>query len=101
MVVEGAGQDGLWEDLASRAGGIGFLQKLRPRIGVFAANSAEAREKWIAEPGIDAWIIWGIWQTANPAIAEQVSIQPDIVLYRPMAAANAHIMDPKDRMSAV
>lgn len=95
MVVEGAGQNGLWEDLASRAGGIGFLRKLRPRIGVFAANSAEAREKWIAEPGIDAWIIWGIWQTANPAIADQVSIEREIVLYRPMAVATTTSSDQK------
>lgn len=95
MVVEGAGQNGLWEDLASRAGGIGFLQKLRPRIGVFAANSAEARAKWLAEPGIDAWIIWNIWQNANPAIADQVAIEPDIAIFRPMAVATTVSSDRK------
>ncbi len=95
MVVEGAGQDGLWEDLASRAGGIEFLQKLRPQIDVFARNSAEAREKWIAAPDIDAWIIWGIWQNANPTIADQVAIEPDIVLYRPMAVATTVSSDRK------
>ncbi len=95
MVVEGAGQNGLWEDLASRAGGIGFLQKLRPHIKVFAANSAEAREKWLAEPKIDAWIIWNIWQNANPAIADQVAIEPDIVVFRPMAVATTVSSDRK------
>lgn len=95
MVVEGAGQNGLWEDLASRAGGIGFLQKLRPRVRIYAANSAEARQKWIAEPGIDAWIIWGIWQTANPSIADQVAIEPDIVIFRPMTVATTVSSDRK------
>lgn len=87
MVVEGAGQNGLWEDLASRAGGIGFLQKLRPRIKHYAATSAAAREAWTTQPGIDAWIIWNIWQVANPAIADQVPIERDIALYRSMAIA--------------
>lgn len=95
MVVEGAGQNGLWEDLASRAGGIAFLQKLRPQIDVFAKSSAEARAKWIAEPGIDAWIIWGIWQNANPTIADQVAIEPDVVLFRPMAVATTVSSDRK------
>lgn len=95
MVVEGAGQNGLWEDLASRAGGIEFLQKLRGRIRVFATNSAEAREKWIVEPAIDAWIIWGIWQTANPSIADQVAIERNIVLFRSMAVASTISGDQK------
>lgn len=95
MVVEGAGQNGLWEDLASRAGGIEFLQKLRPRIDVFARNSAEAREQWIADPDIDAWIIWGIWQNASPTFADQVAVEPDIVLFRPMAVATTVSSDRK------
>lgn len=85
MVVEGAGQTGVWEDLASRAGGIDFLRKMRPRITTFAPNSAAAREAWIKDPQIDAWVIWNIWQTANPDIADIVPIEPAIVIYRSMA----------------
>ncbi len=87
MVVEGAGQDGLWEDLASRAGGIGYLQRLRPRIAEFAPNSAAARETWVKNPAIDAWVVWNIWQNANPALADAVPIERDIVIYRSMAVA--------------
>lgn len=87
MVVEGAGQNGLWEDLASRAGGIDFVRRLRPRIVRFAPNSAAARDAWTADPEIDAWVIWNIWEAANPAIADQVAIEPDIALYRSMAVA--------------
>lgn len=89
MVVEGAGQNGLWEDLASRAGGIDFLRRLRPRITNFAANSAAARKTWIEEAQIDAWVIWNIWQTSNPELADLVPIERDIVIYRPMALALA------------
>jgi accessory colonization factor AcfC len=74
MVVEGAGQDGLWEDLASRAGGIDFLRKLRGHIKIFAPNSAAARSAWIEDPAVDAWIIWNIWQLENADIADAVAI---------------------------
>lgn len=87
MVVEGAGQDGLWEDLASRAGGITFHQQLRPRIAVFARNSAEARASWLEDRSIDAWVIWNIWQIENKSVADQVAIEPDISLSRPMTVA--------------
>lgn len=87
MVVEGAGQSGLWEDLASRAGGIGFHRALRPNIILFAKNSAEARKAWLENRDIDAWVIWNIWQIANADIADQVGIEPDILLWRPMTIA--------------
>lgn len=87
LVVEGAGQDGLWEDLASRAGGIGFLRKLRPQIRTFATNSAAAREAWTSDPEIDAWVVWNIWQVENPTIADPVPVERDVVLYRSMAIA--------------
>ena len=27
-----------------------------------ARNSAEAKATWVADPSIDAWLIWNIWQ---------------------------------------
>lgn len=98
MVVEGAGQNGLWEDLASRAGGIRFHRALRPNIVKFAKNSAEARTAWIDDEAIDAWVIWNIWQVENAALADEVKIEPDILLWRPMAVAIA--MSTKQRESA-
>lgn len=87
MVVEGAGQDGLWEDLASRAGGIDFVRAMRPNIAFFAKNSGEARKAWTANPKLDAWVIWNIWQIENSAVADRVAVEPDILLSRPMAIA--------------
>ena len=63
--VLGAGQNGLWEDMAGRTGDIGKVRALRSNIVRFAANSAEARQAWIDDPTIDAWIIWSIWGVAN------------------------------------
>ena len=87
MVVEGAGQNGLWEDLASRAGGISFHRALRPNIVLFAKTSADARAAWIEDKEIDAWVIWNIWQIENAALADQVRIEHDILIWRPMAIA--------------
>lgn len=87
MVVEGAGQDGLWEDLAGRAGGIVFHRRFRSRIVNFARNSGEARTAWSADPSIDAWVIWNIWQLENQSLADLVPIEPDIILHRPMTVA--------------
>lgn len=51
LVVNGAGQDGLWEDMAGRLGDIEKVRALRSNIVEFAVNSGEAR---------NAWIIWNI-----------------------------------------
>ncbi|OYY80614.1 MAG: ABC transporter substrate-binding protein, partial [Hydrogenophilales bacterium 16-62-9] len=45
-------------------------------------NSAEARQQWIDTPDIDAWLIWNIWQVANPTLADSVKIEPEYAIYR-------------------
>ena len=82
LVVHGAGQVGLWEDIAGRAGNIRTLQALRHNIQVFAANSAAAKSQWEANPNLDAWIIYGIWAIANPGIAQVVELERRYRLYR-------------------
>lgn len=82
LVVHGAGQTGLWEDVAGRTGDIGAVRKLRANIGAFAGNSAIARKTWTDDPTYDAWLIWNIWQAANPALAETVEIDEAHRIYR-------------------
>lgn len=60
LVVNGAGQTGAWEDMAGRTGKIETVRALRKNIVAFSKNSAEAKQKWIDDPGIDAWLIWNI-----------------------------------------
>lgn len=82
LVVNGAGQQGLWEDVAGRTGSIADVQAFRANIAVSADNSAQARAAWIKDKALDAWLIWTIWQKANPRLADQVPVQPDRAIYR-------------------
>jgi accessory colonization factor AcfC len=87
LVVEGAGQTGLWEDMAGRSGRIGDVAALRRNIVVFAHNSAEARADWVNDPSLDAWIIWNIWQVSNPTLAENIPVEREYRIYRDAGVA--------------
>jgi len=82
LVVQGAGQTALWEDVAGRQGSIETVRAFRKNIVAFASNSAEAKKTWLEKPEIDAWLIWNIWQIADPKISDLVSMGPDYVIYR-------------------
>ena len=82
LVVNGAGQQGLWEDMVGRTGEIAKVRALRSRIVAFAPNSAAARKIWTERSDIDAWIIWNIWQVANPTVADLVEVEPEYRIYR-------------------
>lgn len=82
LVVNGAGQNGVWEDMAGRKGNINTVRLMRKNIAGYAKNSAEARKQWIDRPEYDAWIIWNIWQVSNPQLADVVTIERDYVIYR-------------------
>ncbi|MFS8037017.1 substrate-binding domain-containing protein [Xanthobacter sp. AM11] len=82
LVVHGAGQAGLWEDVAGRTGDITEVRRLRANIGAFAPNSAAARQTWTDDASFDAWIIWNIWQVSNPKLADVVEIDAAHRVYR-------------------
>jgi len=84
MVVQGAGQTGLWEDIAGKNGNLDTLRKLRANIVYYAPNSADALQRWTGKDAPDAWIIYNIWQIAHPKVAEIVPLGPRHVLYRDM-----------------
>ncbi|MEC5214874.1 accessory colonization factor AcfC [Polaromonas sp. CG_9.5] len=83
LTVAGAGQTGLWEDVAGRTGDIGMVRAFRKNM-VFpeAANSGAAKQQWIEHKDIDAWLIWNIWQVANPNLAEVVQMDEPFRIYR-------------------
>ncbi|WP_207005144.1 hypothetical protein [Trinickia mobilis] len=60
LVVNGAGHNGGWEDVAGHLGDIRTAEALRRNIVIYANNSALARQTWISRPGLDAWLIWNI-----------------------------------------
>lgn len=82
LVVNGAGQNGVWEDAAGRKGDIRTVKALRANIATYARNSAEAKAAWVANKSIDVWLIWNIWQVASPELADVVEISPDYAIYR-------------------
>jgi accessory colonization factor AcfC len=82
LVVNGAGQRGLWEDVAGREGDMASVSKFRANIAVFAPNSGVARTDWIHDQTLDAWLIWNIWQISNPSLAEVVRIDERHRIYR-------------------
>ncbi|MEE3501965.1 substrate-binding domain-containing protein [Acidiphilium acidophilum] len=90
LVVNGAGQQGLWEDVAGRTGSIADIRGFRHNIAMVAGNSAAARADWIKDKSLDAWLIWNIWQVANPSLATTVPIAPRYAIYRDAGIALTH-----------
>lgn len=83
LVVQGAGQLGMWEDVAGRTGDVKLVDGVRKNIAFFAANSAEAKKLWGGDPSlVDAWMIWNIWQKENPTAADLVATEPENTIYR-------------------
>lgn len=54
LVVQGAGQTGMWEDVAGRTGDIRTVRALRANIVEFATTSANAKKAWTQDSSIDA-----------------------------------------------
>ena len=82
LVVNGAGQRGLWEDVVGRRGDIASITKFRSNIATVALSSADARTDWVQDKSLDAWLIWNIWQVSNPALAEIVPVDEAHQIYR-------------------
>jgi len=87
LVVQGSGQTGMWEDMAGKQGDIALVRALRRNIVAHAANSAVAKQTWSETPDLDAWIIYNIWQVANPKLADLVTVSKVYTVYRSSGAA--------------
>lgn len=77
--VTGAGQLGLWEDLAGRHGLIPGIQK---NIIITVPSSAEAIEKWKSLPQLDAWISYESWHLRLKDTTDLVRLPLRDRLYR-------------------
>ncbi|GAC1492601.1 MAG: AcfC family putative adhesin [Gemmatimonadaceae bacterium] len=87
LAVQGAGQTGMWEDMAGRTGSIAVVRALRRNIGAIAPNSADAKKRWTEDKSYDSWLIWNIWQVANPTLADVVPVAPKWRIYRDCGTA--------------
>jgi len=87
IVVNGAGQNGLWEDIAGRKGHIETVKALRKNIVHFARNSGEAAQAWKTDPSLDAWLTWTIWQGEARGVADVIPLEPELRIYRDAGVA--------------
>ena len=90
LVVSGAGQAGLWEDVAGKQGDIETVRAFRKNITAYASDSAEAKKRWIEDRDIDAWLAWVIWAISDPTMADVVPIGDEYVIYRDCGIALTH-----------
>ena len=88
--VNGAGQLGLWEDLAGRRGLIPGIQK---NIAITVPNSAEAIEKWKTMPELDAWISYESWHYRLTDVTSLVRMPFRERIYRGTPIAITSITD--------
>ncbi len=77
--VNGAGQIGLWEDLAGRHGLIGALQR---NIAATTSNTGDAIARWRSTPELDAWITFATWHDRLRDVSDLVELPKADRLYR-------------------
>jgi accessory colonization factor AcfC len=89
MVVQGAGQVGMWEDVIGRTGQVQNYNLFK-RLMVTAPNSGVALQKWKDKndkDNVDVWLIWNHWQITNDDVADAVAIEPEYTIHRPATIA--------------
>jgi len=91
--VNGAGQLGLWEDLA---GPYGIIPGIQKNIALSVTNSAEAIEKWQNMPELDAWITFESWHYRLKNDTELVEMPRARKIYRGTPIAITFISKQKD-----
>ncbi len=87
MVVNGAGQVGMWEDIVGGLKSAEALNKFRTNIFFAAPNTGVAEKKWKEDPTIDAWLVFNIWGKRNNDIAQIVATEKNLTIYRSTGTA--------------
>jgi accessory colonization factor AcfC len=84
--VGGAGQLGLWEDLAGRKG---LIPAVARNIAATFANTQEAISAWRSDPTLDAWVAFESWHHSLRAETDVVRLPEADQLLRGTPAAVA------------
>jgi accessory colonization factor AcfC len=85
--VNGAGQLGLWEDLAGRKG---LIAGVGQNIDTSVETSAEAINLWKTNSKLDAWITYESWHYRLKDVTDLIEFPEDEKIYRgtPIAITN-------------
>ena len=95
--VNGAGQLGLWEDLAGAPDLIGALQR---NITLSVGSSADAIKQWNAQPDYDAWITYESWHNRMPDTTTLIRLPEAERVYRGTPIATATRSTQKAQVAA-
>ncbi|WP_103106956.1 extracellular solute-binding protein [Brevibacillus reuszeri] len=90
--VNGAGQLGLWEDLAGRQG---LIPGIQHNIAISVKSSAEAIELWKNNNQLDAWITYESWHYRLTEETDLIQLPEAEKLYRGTPIAIAKTTDNK------
>jgi len=90
--VNGAGQLGLWEDMAGRKG---IIEGISQNINLSVKSSAEAIELWKSNSSLDAWITYESWHYRLKDVTDLVELPEEEKLYRGTPIALTKITDQK------
>lgn len=94
LEITGAGQLGLWEDLAGRQNLIGGIQK---NIKGAFANTALAIDAWKSDNKYDAVIIFASWYLRLKDVSQLIKIPVAQTVYRGTPIAITAITNKKDK----
>lgn len=90
--VQGAGQLGMWEDMAGEAALIDGIQK---NIAAVVTNTGEGVERWKNMPELDAWIIFESWHFRLKDETDLVRLPESQRVYRGTPVAITTFSDEK------
>lgn len=90
IVVNGAGQVGMWEDIAGRLKSVDILNRFRKQIAYSAANTGAAEKFWNEHPEVDAWLVFGIWSRPKSNQSAIVPIEEELTMYRSSGIAKGY-----------
>jgi len=94
LEITGAGQLGMWEDLAGRQNLIGGIQK---NIKGAFPNTALAIDAWKSDNKYDAVIIFASWYLRLKDVSQLIKIPVDQTVYRGTPIAITAITNKKDK----
>lgn len=87
IVPDGMGKSntsgtGVWEDMIGRTQNIETIKNFRKNIISFTPNSGSARNMFLENNNVDAWITWIDWAKSNPDYGDIIEIEKDLVIFR-------------------
>ncbi|MDP2415415.1 substrate-binding domain-containing protein [Daejeonella sp.] len=95
--VNGAGQFGMWEDIAGKQN---LIAEIQQNIGRSYANTALGIEAWKSDNSYDAWICYASWYNSLRDVTYLVKIPKKQTVYRGTPVAISAITDQKEVASA-